>query len=143
MKVFTTFPQADLRDIPAAIKGIEEDGYDGIVSLENRHDPFLPLAVAAVHSQKLMLATGVAIAFPRSPMVAANIGWDLQRASAGRFELGLGSQVRGHNERRFSVEWLPPARRMREYVEAVRAIWETWRTGQRLNYEGEFTTSPL
>ena len=138
MKVFTTFPQADLRDIPAAIKGIEEDGYDGIVSLENRHDPFLPLAVAAVHSQKLMLATGVAIAFPRSPMVAANIGWDLQRASAGRFELGLGSQVRGHNERRFSVEWLPPARRMREYVEAVRAIWETWRTGQRLNYEGEF-----
>ena len=81
MKVFTTFPQADLRDIPAAIKGIEEDGYDGIVSLENRHDPFLPLAVAAVHSQKLTLATGVAIAFPRSPMIAANIGWDLQRAS--------------------------------------------------------------
>ena len=71
MKVFTTFPQADLRDIPNAVKVIEEDGYDGIVALENRHDPFLPLAVAAVNSERLTLATGVAIAFPRSPMVAA------------------------------------------------------------------------
>ena len=85
MKVYTTFPQADLRDVPEAVHRIEADGYDGIVALENRHDPFMSLAVAAVNSQRLELATGVAIAFPRSPMIAANIGWDLQQASAGRF----------------------------------------------------------
>ena len=138
MKVFATLPQADLNDIPEAVQRIEADGYDGIVALENRHDPFLPLAVAAVHSTKLELATGVAIAFPRSPMNAANIGWDLQQASSGRFELGLGSQVRGHNERRFSVKWSAPAARMREYVESIRAIWNTWLTGEPLNYQGEF-----
>ena len=138
MKEFATLPQADLNDIPEAIKRIEADGYDGIVALENRHDPFLPLAVAAVHSERLELATGVAIAFPRSPMNAANIGWDLQQASSGRFELGLGSQVRGHNERRFSVKWSAPAARMREYVESIRAIWNTWLTGEPLNYQGEF-----
>jgi probable F420-dependent oxidoreductase len=138
MKVYTTFPQANLKDIPDAVSGIEADGYDGIVALENRHDPFLPLAVAAVHSERLELATGVAIAFPRSPMIAANIGWDLQQASSGRFELGLGSQVRGHNERRFSVAWSPPAPRMKEYVEAVKAIWDAWITGGPLNYRGDF-----
>ena len=138
MKVFATLPQADLNDIPEAIQRIEADGYDGIVALENRHDPFLPLAVAAVHSERLELATGVAIAFPRSPMNAANLGWDLQQASSGRFELGLGSQVRGHNERRFSVKWSAPAARMREYVESIRAIWNTWLTGEPLNYQGEF-----
>ena len=138
MKVFATLPQADLNDIPEAIQRIEADGYDGIVALENRHDPFLPLAVAAVHSERLELATGVAIAFPRSPMNAANIGWDLQQASSGRFELGLGSQVRGHNERRFSVMGSAPAARMREYVESIRAIWNTWLTGEPLNYQGEF-----
>ena len=138
MKVFATLPQADLNDIPEAIQRIEADGHDGMVALENRHDPFLPLAVAAVHSERLELATGVAIAFPRSPMNAANIGWDLQQASSGRFELGLGSQVRGHNERRFSVKWSAPAARMREYVESIRAIWNTWLTGEPLNYQGEF-----
>ncbi len=138
MKVYTTFPQADLRDVPAAVHRIEADGYDGIVALENRHDPFMSLAVAAVNSQHLELATGVAIAFPRSPMIAANIGWDLQQASMGRFELGLGSQVRGHNERRFSVSWSAPAPRMQEYVQSVRAIWHTWQTGEELNYEGDF-----
>lgn len=153
MKVHTTLPQADLRDVPAAIRRIETDGYDGVVALENRHDPFLPLAVAAVTSTSLELATGVAIAFPRSPMVMANIGWDLQRASGGRFELGLGSQVRGHNERRFSVPWSAPAPRLEEYVQAVRAIWRTWHDGVPLEFDGEhyrfslmtpnFTPEPL
>ena len=138
MKVFATLPQADLNDIPEAIQRIEADGYDGIVALENRHDPFLPLAVAAVHSERLDLATGVAIAFPSSPMNAAKLGWDLQQASSGRFELGLGSQVRGHIERRFSVKWSAPAARLREYVESIRAIWNTWLTGEPLNYQGEF-----
>ncbi|MGY9074313.1 MAG: TIGR03617 family F420-dependent LLM class oxidoreductase [Acidimicrobiales bacterium] len=153
MKVFTTFPQADLRQIPDAVRAIEADGYDGIVALENRHEPFMPLAVAAVNSERLQLATGVAIAFPRSPMVVANTGWDLQKASNGRFELGLGSQVKGHNERRFSVPWSAPAPRMQEYVQAVRAIWTSWQTGEPLNFEGDhyrftlmtpnFTPEPL
>ncbi|MDH3681365.1 MAG: TIGR03617 family F420-dependent LLM class oxidoreductase [Acidimicrobiia bacterium] len=153
MKIHTTLPQADLRDVPDAIRRIEADGYDGVVALENRHDPFLPLAVAAVNSSSLELATGVAIAFPRSPMVMANIGWDLQTASGGRFELGLGSQVRGHNERRFSVPWSAPAPRLEEYVLAIRAIWRTWSDGVPLEFEGEhyrftlmtpnFTPEPL
>lgn len=153
MKIYTTIPQADLSTIPAAVASIEADGYDGIVTLENRHDPFLPLAVAAVNSERISLATGVAIAFPRSPMVMANIGWDLQKASGGRFELGLGSQVRGHNERRFSVPWSAPAPRLEEYVLAIRAIWRCWHEGVPLDFEGEhyrfslmtpnFTPEPL
>ncbi len=153
MRIVTTIPQNDLNDIPAAVARIEADGYDGVTTLENRHDPFLPLAVAAVHSTTLGLSTGVAIAFPRSPMAVANIGWDLQQASGGRFELGLGTQVRGHNERRFSVPWSAPAPRIEEYVRAVRAIWRTWATGEPLDFEGEhyrftlmtpnFTPEPL
>jgi probable F420-dependent oxidoreductase len=137
MKVHTTLPQADLRDIPEAAKSIEADGYDGIVALENRHDPFMPLAVAAISTERLELATGVAIAFPRSPMIAANLGWDLQKASGGRFELGIGSQVKGHNERRFGILWSAPAPRLQEYVEAVRAIWACWANGTPLDYRGD------
>ena len=153
MKLFTTLPQADLHAIGDAVRAIEADGYDGVVSLENRHDPFLPVAIAAVNSERIRLATGVAIAFPRSPMVMANVGWDLQKASHGRFELGLGTQVRGHNEKRFSVPWSAPAPRMEEYVGSIRAIWHTWSTGEPLAFEGEhyrfslmppnFTPEPL
>ncbi len=103
MRVMTTIPQHDLCRIPEAVREIEANGYDGVSTLENRHDPFLPLGIAVVNTQKLELSTGIAIAFARSPMVVANIGWDLQAASRGRFVLGLGSQVKGHNERRFSV----------------------------------------
>lgn len=137
MRVNTTIPQHDLALVPDAVRGIEARGYDGITTLENRHDPFMPLGVAAVNSERLQLATGIAIAFARSPMAVANIGWDLQKASNGRFVLGIGSQVKGHNERRFSVPWSAPAPRLREYVEALRAIWHSWQTGERLNYEGE------
>ena len=110
MKIFTTLPQDDLKKVSAAAAAAESAGYDGVMTLENRHDPFLPLAVAATASEHLQLLTSVAIAFPRSPMVVANLGWDLQSASGGRFVLGLGSQVRGHNERRFSVPWSPQHR---------------------------------
>lgn len=99
-----------------------------------KHDPFLPLAVAATHTE---LATGIAIAFARSPMVVANMSYDLQAATGGRFVLGLGSQVKGHNERRFSVKWTAPAPRLREYVEALRAIWSCWEFGDTLDYHGE------
>jgi len=137
MRILTTLPQDDLNDVPAAARAAEAAGYDGVVTFENRNNPFLPLGVAAVSTTRLGLATGVAIAFPRSPMVVASAAWDLQIASRGRFTLGLGPQVRAHNERRFSVPWSPPAPRMREYVEALRAIWRCWETGGPLDYRGQ------
>jgi probable F420-dependent oxidoreductase len=137
MRVTTTIPQHDLRQVPDAVRAIEAKGYDGVNTLENRHDPFMPLGVAAVNSERVQLATGIAIAFARSPMAVANIGWDLQAASNGRFVLGIGSQVKGHNERRFSAPWTPPAPRLREYAQALRAIWNNWKTGEALNFEGE------
>ncbi len=137
MRVATTIPQHDLREVPAAAVAAEDDGYDAVMTLENQHDPFLPLAVAAVSTRRIELVTGIAIAFTRSPMLAANLAWDLNEASGGRFALGLGTQIRAHNEKRFSVPWSPPAPRMREYLEALRAIWRAWKTGERLHYEGE------
>ncbi len=137
MKLTTGIPLQDLNSVAGAAQQIEATGYSGITTQENRQDPFLPLAVAAVNSQTLELATSIAISFARSPMVFANIGWDLQRASGGRFVLGLGSQVKGHNERRFSVPWSAPAPRMRDMVRAIKAIWHSWQTGERLHYEGE------
>ncbi len=137
MRVFTTLPQEDLRKVGPAAQAIEAAGYTGVSTQENRHDPFLALAVAGVATQKIELHTGVAISFPRSPMVAANIGWDLAASTGGRFTLGLGSQIRAHNEKRFSVPWTAPAPRMREYIQAVRAIWAAWKGDGKLNYEGK------
>jgi probable F420-dependent oxidoreductase len=136
MRVFTTLPQENLRNVAAAAREIEADGYDGVAAMENRHDPFLALAIAGTATERIELHTSVAIAFARSPMAVANVGWDLSGATGGRFVVGLGPQVRAHNERRFSVPWTPPAPRMREYVQALRAIWRCWKTGERLNYEG-------
>jgi probable F420-dependent oxidoreductase len=137
MRVFTTLPQERLGDVAAAARAIEADGYDGVIATENKHDPFLGLAIAGTVTRRIELHTGVAIAFARSPMAVAQTGWDLAGASGGRFVIGLGSQVRAHNERRFSVPWSPPAPRMREYVQALRTIWRCWRTGDKLAYEGE------
>lgn len=137
MRIIATVPQHQLCAVPAAAAAVEAAGYDGIVTLENQHDPFLPLAVAATATTRVELSTGVAIAFLRSPMSAAMIGWDLQEASRGRFALGLGTQIKAHNEKRFSVPWSPPAPRIREYVQALRAIWRTWKFGEPLRYEGE------
>ena len=137
MKVFTTVPQENLPAVAAAAQQIEADGYDGVIATENKHDPFLALALAGTATRRIELHTGVAIAFARSPMAVAGVGWDLAGASGGRFVVGLGSQVRAHNERRFSVPWTPPAPRMREYVQVLRAIWHCWRTGERPSYEGE------
>jgi probable F420-dependent oxidoreductase len=136
MKIFTTLPQHDLKNVPAAATAAEAAGYDGLMTMENRHDPFLALGVAATATRRIALLTGLAIAFPRSPMVMANLGWDLQSAAEGRFVLGLGSQVRGHIEHRFSVPWSAPAPRMREYIAALRAIWHCWRSGEKLQFEG-------
>jgi probable F420-dependent oxidoreductase len=137
MRVFATVPQEDLRQVGAAAQAIEAEGYDGIVAMENKHDPFLALAVAGAATRRIELHTGVAIAFARTPMAVAEVGWDLAGSTGGRFVVGLGSQVRAHNERRFSVAWTPPAPRMREYVRVLRAIWHCWKTGEKPAFEGE------
>lgn len=145
MRIATTVPQNDLRLVKDAAKSVERDGYTMITTMENKHDPFLPLAIAAVETEKVELATSIAISFSRSPMVVANLSWDLNEASRGRFVLGLGTQIKAHNERRFSVPWTPPAPRMREYTQSLKAIWKSWRTGEKLNYEGDhyrFTLMP-
>ncbi len=137
MKITTGIPLDDLNQVAEATRRVEAQGYDGISTQENRQDPFLPLAIAATQSTRMELSTGIAISFARSPMVYANLGWDLQRASKGRFVLGLGTQVKGHNERRFSVPWTAPAPRMRELVAAIKATWAHWKYGSPLNFNGE------
>jgi probable F420-dependent oxidoreductase len=137
MRMLTTLPQEDLRKVGPAARTIEAEGYDGVASMENKHDPFLALAIAGTATERIELHTSVAIAFARTPMAVASVGWDLAGATGGRFVIGLGSQVRAHNERRFSVPWTPPAPRMREYVQVLRAIWRCWKTGERPNYEGQ------
>jgi probable F420-dependent oxidoreductase len=128
----------DLTSIPAYARKVEALGFDCLWSSETQHDPFLPLAVAATVTSRLKLGTAIAVAFPRSPMITAHIAWDLQKASAGRFVLGLGSQVKGHNERRFSVKFESPGPRLREVVLALRAIWDCWQNGTTLAFKGEF-----
>ena len=112
-------------------------GYDALYFHEAAHDPFTALALAAEHTSRVRVGTGVAIAFARSPYVTAGLGRDLQEFSRGRLLLGLGAQVRAHNERRFSAPWGPPVPRLREYVAAVRAVWRAWRSGERPAFEGE------
>jgi probable F420-dependent oxidoreductase len=116
----------------------EEDGYHGVWCPETGHDPFLPLLIAAQHTERLELGTGIAVAFARSPMNVAILANDMQLYSKGRFLLGLGSQIKPHIERRFSMPWSHPAPRMREFVLAMRAIWACWHEGTKLDFEGEF-----
>jgi probable F420-dependent oxidoreductase len=116
----------------------EQVGYDGIWSAEVSHDPFLPLMVAAEHTDRIELGTGIAVAFARNPMNLAVVANDLQTMSEGRFLLGLGSQIKPHIEKRFSMPWSHPAPRMRELILAIRAIWASWSDGGRLAFRGEF-----
>jgi len=133
----------NIRDIAREAKSQEERGYDGIWTAETSHDPFLPLTIAAEHTEEIELGTSIAVAFARNPMILANIGWDLQAMSNGRFNLGLGSQIKPHITKRFSMEWSKPAARMREMISATRAIWDSWLTGERLNFRGDFYTHTL
>ncbi len=116
----------------------ERVGYDGIWSAEVSHDPFLPLVLAAEHTERIQLGTGIAVAFARNPMNLAVVANDLQTLSKGRFMLGLGSQIKPHIEKRFSMTWSHPARRMNELIRAIRAIWASWSDGSRLAFRGEF-----
>ncbi len=127
----------DPRAFAGGAADLEAAGYDGIFAAETKHDPFVSLAAAAMRTERVSLMTGIAVAFARSPMTVAETANDLQLVSGGRFILGLGSQVKPHIERRFSMPWSAPAARMREYVGAVRAIWSSWETGERLAFEGE------
>jgi len=128
----------DLSQMPALARFADQLGFDGIWTFETSHEPYLPLVLAAEHSARLSLGTSIAVAFPRSPTITAQIAWDLARYSKGRFILGLGTQVKGHNERRFGVKWERPVAKMRDYILAVRAVWESWQRQTRLNYQGEF-----
>ncbi len=126
-----------------AARTVERRGYDGAWVGEINHDPFLPLVLAAEHTTTLELGTCIAVAFARSPMTVANVGWDLNAYSRGRFVLGLGSQIRPHIEKRFSMPWDRPVARMREFIQALRAIWACWEDGTELRFEGEFYTHKI
>ena len=128
----------DLASVPARVRELEALGYDGAISVDTNHDPFLPLALAAEHSERVDLLTSVVIALARSPMTVAYAAHDLQVLSRGRMILGLGSQIKPHIEKRFSMTWSAPAPRMREFILALRAIWQAWNTGERLDFRGRF-----
>ena len=119
-------------------RAAESLGFAGLWTSETKHDSFLPLAVAANNTKRLDLGTSIAIAFSRSPMTMAQISWDLQELSDGRFILGLGTQVKAHIERRFSMPWGRPAARLEDYILALRAIWRSFQTKEPLDYKGEF-----
>ena len=126
----------DLKDVGALAQAAEAIGFDAIWTSETQHDPFLPLTHVAAHTSSLHFGTAVAIAFARSPLIVAHTAWDLARQSNGRFMLGLGTQVQAHIERRFGMTWTPPVPRLREYVQALRAVWTAWQTGGKLNFRG-------
>ncbi len=133
----------DLHKAGAQAKEAEAAGYSGVWTAETSHDPFFPLVLAAEHTETIELGTSIAVAFARNPMTLANIGWDLQAYSKGRFILGLGSQIKPHITKRFSMEWSHPAPRMREMILAIRAIWDTWENGTPLAFRGEYYSHTL
>jgi probable F420-dependent oxidoreductase len=134
---------SQLANVAQAASELERRGYDCCWTAEINHDPFLPLVLAAEHTTRIELGTSIAVAFARNPMTVANVGWDLQAYSDGRFILGLGSQVQAHIEKRFSMPWSQPVRRMREFVLALHEIWGCWRDGRKLGFEGDFYTHKL
>jgi probable F420-dependent oxidoreductase len=132
------FLAGELAETTLSAGRMESLGFDGVVAPEVAHDPFLPLALAAEATERVRLQTGIAVAFARSPMTTAVTAADVHQLSGGRMALGLGSQVKAHVTRRFSMPWSRPAARMREYVLAVRAIWHAWETGEALDFRGDF-----
>ena len=134
---------SNLRNAGAQAKELEAAGYTGAWTAETSHDPFFPLLLAAEHTETLEIGTSIAVAFARNPMTLAHIGWDIQSFSRGRFVLGLGSQIKPHITKRFSMEWSHPAPRMREMITAIRAIWDTWENGTPLAFRGDYYTHTL
>ncbi len=139
MKIDVGILVPNLLDIPAVARAAEEIGFDAIWTSETQHEPFLPLALAAEHTTRIELGTSIAVAYARSPTNLAHIAWDLQKASRGRFILGLGTQVKAHIERRFGMTWDERvAPKFREFILAMRAVWEAWQGDGRVNFRGEF-----
>lgn len=124
--------------LPAVARAAEQVGFAGLWAPETQHNGFVPMILAAEHTTAIEIGTAVAIAFARSPMVTAQMGWDIQDLSGGRFILGLGTQVKAHIERRFGMPWDAPVPRLREYIQAVRAIWDSWQNGTKLDFTGRF-----
>ena len=139
MRFDATLPyDLHLSDIPAAARAAEALGFDAVWCAETRHDPFLPGPLIAEHSTRLRFGTAIAVSFARSPANLAYTAWDLSRASSGRFILGLGTQVQAHITRRFGMPWPDsPVGLLREQIGAIRAFWQTWQTGERLNFRGD------
>ncbi len=131
MQLDAAIPGAPLDECGRAAAQAEEIGFSAVWSSETNHDPFLPLVLAAQRTARVTLGTSNAVAFPRSPLVLAQLAWDLQSYSKGRFVLGLGTQVKAHNERRFGVPWGEPGPRLREMLQMIHAVWDTWQDGKR------------
>ena len=138
MKLDTAMLTPSMRSAIGEAQRAEEMGFDALWTAETSHDPFLPLVLAAEHTSRIKLGTAIAVAFPRSPLVLAQIGWDLQELSGGRFILGLGTQVKGHNERRFGVKWEHPGPKLREMIQMIHAVWDCWQNGTRPSFAGKF-----
>lgn len=133
----------DLARVPEQAAALEKAGMNGLMTAETAHDPFFPLLMAAQSTEKIDLMTSIAVAFARTPMVLANVGHDLNQFSKGRFVLGLGSQIKPHITKRFSMPWSSPAARMREFIMAMRAIWANWHDQQPLEFTGKYYTHTL
>ncbi len=143
MKVDSGLSNLDLADAPRRAREIEEMGYDAMISAETSHDPLFPLLLAAEHTERIELMTSIVVAFARSPMTLAGQAHDLNSYSKGRFILGLGSQIKPHITKRFSMPWSSPAARMREFILAMRAVWDCWYDGKPLDFRGDFYTHTL
>jgi probable F420-dependent oxidoreductase len=139
MYLDASLPPVPLKEVPGIAEAAERMGFDTLWSTETIHDPFLPGALIAEHTQRLKFGTAVAIAFARSPATLAYSAWDLAQASGGRFILGLGTQVKAHIERRFGMTWPESVTgKLREQIAAIRAFWQSWQSGERLNFRGEY-----
>lgn len=139
MKFDAALPIVSLRDVPAIAKAAEEIGFNALWTQETQHDPFLPCALIAEHTATMQFGTAIAVSFARSPANLAYTAWDLAAQSGGRFILGLGTQVKAHIERRFGMPWPEsPVGKLREQILAIRALWDCWQNGTKLNFRGEY-----
>ncbi len=139
MNFDATLPPCTLKDVPAIARAAEDLGFDALWTSETQHDPFLPCTLIAEHTQRLFFGTAIAVSFARSPANLAYTAWDLAAQSNGRFMLGLGTQVRAHIERRFGMSWPDSVTgKLREQILAIRALWDAWQNGTKLNFRGEY-----
>ena len=139
MKFDAALPPTHLKDVPAIARAAQEIGFDALWTQETQHDPFLPCALIAEHTQSLNFGTAIAVSFARSPANLAYTAWDLAAQSGGRFILGLGTQVKAHIERRFGMPWPEsPVGKLREQILAIRAFWDCWQNGTKLSFRGEY-----